>query len=248
MSSLTVFNTEDGLELVVDTVTGEAFATQAGYARMSGLSQQGVNKRTHNLTNKKTAEIYTTQGLRTHNLIPAKVVFEWLMKDKPELALAMGEVGATVYIHKLAGFTFTQPQQTEPPKQITSYEKATTVNSLAASLQMFGIEIDNPRFKQAAKDLVCDILGLNQNPQLTLQPKQDIYLGVAERAEQLGYSVSLTSKYRSSLGKYVKASGLEPIQEKRLCNGTERLINLYLLNEQLDATIKEFMDAKVLAS
>ena len=42
--NLTRFD-NDGIELIIDTQTGEAFSTQAGYTRMSELSQQAVNKR-----------------------------------------------------------------------------------------------------------------------------------------------------------------------------------------------------------
>lgn len=106
MSKLTRYD-NNGIELVIDNETGEAFATQAGYARMSGLSKQAISKRCQgvNQTELKSAEIPTTQGLRMVNLIPSKLVFKWAMKDNLDLALAMGEAGATVYMHQLAGYT-----------------------------------------------------------------------------------------------------------------------------------------------
>lgn len=80
------------------------------------------------------------------------------------------------------------------------------------------------------------------------EAKEEIWLGVSERAEQLGYAVDLVTKNRSQLGKYVAACGLQMVKENRLCNGTQRPINLYLLCDKLDRAITEFMDAKVLAS
>jgi hypothetical protein len=111
MSNLQVFN-NDGIELVIDSETGEAFATQSGYARMSGLSKQAVSKRIQgvNQVDIKTAEIVTDGGLQGVNLIPAKTVFKWLIKDNPELAEKMGEAGATVFIYKLAGYEPNAPQ------------------------------------------------------------------------------------------------------------------------------------------
>lgn len=44
MTNLARFQ-QNGIELVIDTATGAAYATQSGYARMSGLSQQAINKR-----------------------------------------------------------------------------------------------------------------------------------------------------------------------------------------------------------
>ena len=108
MAHLTRFD-NNGIELIIDLDTGEAFATQAGYARMSGLSKQAISKRLQGVNQKeaKTAEIPTSQGLRMVNLIPAKLCFKLAMKDNPELAEAMGEAGATVYIHQLAGYKVT---------------------------------------------------------------------------------------------------------------------------------------------
>lgn len=86
----------DGIELVIDTRTGEAFATQKGYARMSGLTVQGIGQRVKKLVNSdtiKTAEIDTGYGVKLVNLIPAKMIFQWMVKDNPELAMVMGEVG-----------------------------------------------------------------------------------------------------------------------------------------------------------
>lgn len=45
MNALTQYQTESGIELVIDKSTGEAFATQSGYARMAGKTRQAINKR-----------------------------------------------------------------------------------------------------------------------------------------------------------------------------------------------------------
>ena len=72
MNNLTRFD-KDGIELVIDTTTGESFATVSGYARMSGLTQQAISKRykqTHNQDIAKTAKILTVTGIKTVKLIP----------------------------------------------------------------------------------------------------------------------------------------------------------------------------------
>lgn len=107
MSNLTRFQ-NDGIELVIDTQTGEAFATQSGYARMSGLTVRGVGKRFEKLVNSgnlKTDEVDTGYGFKLVNLIPADMVYDWLFADNPPLAKVMGKIGATVYMHQLAGYT-----------------------------------------------------------------------------------------------------------------------------------------------
>ena len=108
MTSLVRFDSE-GIELVINTDNGEAFATQAGYARMSGVSYPTVRKRVERLKSSdifelKTAEIQTPNGLQVVTLLPTKIILQWLAKDNPELAIAMGEAGATMYLHQLAGY------------------------------------------------------------------------------------------------------------------------------------------------
>lgn len=111
MTNLTQFKTDEGIELIIDTQTGEAFASQAGYARMSGVSYPAIRKRVERLSNStgdigeiKTAEIRTEQGIIAVTLLPARLVYKWSLSDNIELAEAMGTVGATVYLHRLAGY------------------------------------------------------------------------------------------------------------------------------------------------
>jgi hypothetical protein len=137
MSSLTVFK-QDGIELVIDTMTGEAFATQAGYCRMSGVEKtalanrlsrgfQGVHK-----NDLKVAEILTDGGLQGVHLISANTVFKWLMKDNPELAEKMGEAGATVYMHQLAGYKV----ESKPVEQATKSDLRTEIEAECSILSI----------------------------------------------------------------------------------------------------------------
>lgn len=61
MESLTRFD-KGGIELIINTATGEAYASQIGYARMSGVNYSTVKKRIERLKGGdintfKTAEI-----------------------------------------------------------------------------------------------------------------------------------------------------------------------------------------------
>ena len=138
--NLTRFD-NDGIELLINTQTGEAFSTQAGYARMSGLSQQAVNKRCrgYNQDELQSFEIDLGHGLQGYNLIPAKLVYRWLIKDCPELGFAMGEAGATVYLHQLAGFNVTSTAiapapQPEPVKAELTPAKLDLLRSAMSSV------------------------------------------------------------------------------------------------------------------
>ena len=65
----------------------------------------------------KTAQIQTPGGLQGARLIPADLIFEWLMGDNPKLALEMGKAGATLYIYKLAGYQV-KASEPEPPNRL----------------------------------------------------------------------------------------------------------------------------------
>jgi hypothetical protein len=119
------------------------------------------------------------------------------------------------------------------------------VVQIVSALEKIGLELNNPRFNQALKDLACDILGFNQN-KLPAVENKEIWCGVAERAEQLGYPVAAVTRFRSPLGKFVKGKGLVSKMEKRLCGGTEREINLYQVCERLDNSIHAYMKTKFL--
>jgi hypothetical protein len=142
-------------------------------------------------------------------------------------------------IRETGSYTVKPAVKTLPPADVR-------IDRLYTALTGFGIELDNPRYSQAIKDLVLDkIIGESR----ALPESTEEWLGVAEKAERMGYAPAMVTKYRSQLGKYVSANSesLECRSERRLCNGTMRPINLYRDCPELEEAITEFMDAKVLA-
>jgi hypothetical protein len=115
------------------------------------------------------------------------------------------------------------------------------VANLIDALKFMGIDHTNPRYHQALQDLTLNILGVNSLP----SADKEVWMGVAERAEELGYPIMLVTKHRSMLGKWVKSHNHDYREEKRLCNGTQRSINVYRVCDELDATIREFMNVKM---
>ena len=241
MNNLTRFD-QGGIELLIDTVTGEAYASQMGYARMSGVNYSTVKKRVERLkggdTNTfKTAKIQTAGGLQEATLLPADLVYDWSFEDNPVLVRAMGKAGATVFMHQLAGFKISSTASiTQKPLQLPPAD--VRVANLISALDRIGFDMENPRFNQGIKDITGDILGLGRS---ALKPAtSETWCGVAERAEQLGYPVGEVSRKRSQLGKWVARGGLLKKQEARLCNGTQRSVNLYLVDDELDSRINDF--------
>ena len=72
----------NGIELVINTQTGESFATISGYARMAGKAKSTISKRLGSLELEE-AEILTATGIKTVDCIPVKIVLDWLTKDNP---------------------------------------------------------------------------------------------------------------------------------------------------------------------
>lgn len=97
---------KDGIELIINTQTGESFASISGYARMSGKAQSTISGRlaTYRDEALKTAEILTTTGLKTVRLISEDLICKWLPKDNPELASQVLKLGVRLFLHTLAGF------------------------------------------------------------------------------------------------------------------------------------------------
>ena len=110
-------------------------------------------------------------------------------------------------------------------------------------IKFFGIDVDNPRVKQGYQDYVNNLL-LHQ-PQLASSSER--WMGVAERAEELGYGrIGADHSIRTRLGKYVGQRQLERRREKRLCNGTNQNIWIYLVCNELDEVIKSYFDVHLL--
>ena len=107
VSSLQRFD-QDGIELIIDTQTGESFASQAGYARMSGVDYSTIRKRVERLgvtlEPLKRSQIDTVDGFRAVTLIPEDLICQWLVKDNLELALKVMQLGVRLFLHTLAGF------------------------------------------------------------------------------------------------------------------------------------------------
>jgi hypothetical protein len=105
--------------------------------------------------------------------------------------------------------------------------------------ELTGSGLKSARYKQGLIDLSANLLEVGGSSQLSIEPDKR-WLGVAERAQELGYPIKLVVDNRSNLGKYVKKFGLESTQEKRLCQGRMCDINIYPVTDELDSVINSY--------
>jgi hypothetical protein len=101
----------------------------------------------------------------------------------------------------------------------------------------------NPRIAQLLVDSrVNRFLG-----QSALPGTAEVWKGAVEIAEELGYKTN--HRNRGSLGKHVKGIvGDLAKEEKRLCNGTNRLISLYPDTEEVRDAVVSFFEEEQQAS
>lgn len=104
--NLQQFN-KDGIEVFVDTTSGETFASIRGYARMSGKPESNIRYRLKKGAQElklKTAQIQTASGVQGAQLLTEDFIAEWLPKDNPEMATQVLKLGVRFFIHAIANF------------------------------------------------------------------------------------------------------------------------------------------------
>ena len=107
---------QDGIEIVIDTETGESFASIRGYARMSGKHESTIRSRLKSarIDSAKTAVIQTGRGNQAARLIPEDLIVEWLPKDNPEMASKLMRLGVRMFMHQMAGYNVTSSAIVSP--------------------------------------------------------------------------------------------------------------------------------------
>lgn len=113
MSNLTRFD-RDGIELVINTQTGESYASVSGYARMAGKDKSTISRRTVAESGVLMAEIQTPGGLQGVALIPESLICQWLPNDNPDMAAKMMRLGVRVFMHEIAGYRVTSKAVAPP--------------------------------------------------------------------------------------------------------------------------------------
>ena len=104
----------NGIEVYVNTATGESFTSINGYARMSGVARSTVRDRVGRKTDAKTIEMPTVKGFRVGRLIDETTIVDWLSKDAPDVLVKFAQVGVRMYLHQLAGYSVVSTAVAKP--------------------------------------------------------------------------------------------------------------------------------------
>lgn len=101
----------DGLELVINTQTGEVFASQRAIGRMADKDEATIRRYVSAAgISPVRAEIPTSSGLRTAALLNEDTIYQIFQRYKPELLIQCAKAGIRLYLHQLAGFRFVPVQ------------------------------------------------------------------------------------------------------------------------------------------
>jgi hypothetical protein len=149
-SALTLkqFEGEDGIEILIDTSTGESFCSVRGYARMANKDHSTILKRNQVVDGEpqKTAKVHTNGGLQVVALITENQIVEWLPKDNPIAATQLLKMGVRMTLHKMAGYSISSTAVNPEPDRFAE---------LRAQAELAIALAGNPGAIEAYKSLFC---------------------------------------------------------------------------------------------
>jgi hypothetical protein len=237
MLNLKAFN-NDGLELIVNTETGECFASIRALARMIDKSSSTVNDyvnggfKTARKMDLKTAEIITPTGLKTARLLNENQILEVVSKYNPTLLIKFAQCGLRVFLHALAGYSI-KSEAVDPVEPNSQQHRQLppirdTIDWLNASDRI--AQLTDPILKSYLTQSLYEDLGAK-----AALPSADIRLApIAVLAREKGYT--LKPGQDSQLGKFAKKH-LEP---KGTAPHGRYEVNIFEDSEQTNSIIEAF--------
>lgn len=108
MINLIAYETETGVEVIINHETGESYLSIMGYSMLSGVPI-GDLFTTLNLSFNDDSvvqleEVKTPHGLRYIKLLPESLIAAWITQDNPDIAAMICLVGVRSYLHFLCDF------------------------------------------------------------------------------------------------------------------------------------------------
>ena len=247
-------------ELRVDAATGVGYCSIRGAARICGVTEQTLSAHfSDSLEPSKMAENLAGKGFEGDSLamfavtgIPDSalaMIVEYYAFDAgryiKEEAKAAFRAFAAIGIRTVIRNVCKHEESVPAESVISPQENLKNLLATREMLEAIGLDVSNPRFAQDFRDLSCRVLGLGQSS--LPEASSEKWLGVVEKAEQLGYKQSLASRFGSALGRDVsKKGGLDCTTEERICNGRSTKIRLYRDCDRLEELVTQYMDSKIL--
>ncbi len=95
----------DGLEFLVDKITGEMFATISAVGRIVERNESTIRRfLTSRKIELKLAQVQTVTGFKTSRILGEELIFEVCQKYKPQLLWLFARIGLRMYLQGLAGY------------------------------------------------------------------------------------------------------------------------------------------------
>jgi hypothetical protein len=231
---------KDGLELVINTETGEAFASISAVARMidkekSTISRyvngelQGVAQMTL-----LSAEINTASGLQGVALLKESQILEVVSRYKPELLIKFAQIGLRMFLHQLAGYEVTSTAVSKPePRRLPPVRDAVEYLDALERLP----NVTDLNLQSLLRDMLEDEMSLIRGKKALTPAKANEFTIVKVRATELGYSLRDISG-GSSLGSYV-AKRVDSAYSRRV---GDFQVKHYLVTDELDDAIHSYFE------
>ena len=114
---LTRYDGEDGIEILINSITGESFCSIRGYARMAGKDKSTIHSRVTGVgeSTAEIAETLTNGGMQGVRLVTEDQITEWLPRDNPAAATLLLKMGVRMALHKMAGYEIKSTAIPETP-------------------------------------------------------------------------------------------------------------------------------------
>lgn len=235
MNSLARYE-NNGIELLINTETGESFATQGMIAKICNQESSTIRYFLNKTGVENTAKLLPVKDSRgveqLSKVYDESVIFDVIANYNPELLKNCAKVGLRVYLHKLAGFEVISTAVTESKALPTAVEYANALIGLES--------LQDSLLKQLIKDSMIDELELQRNCKMLSNKNSKLsYTTVKVRAKQLGFS-ERDIKNGAELGKYVKKR-IKPVLQEMI--GRYPTYH-YEINNELDHAIINFFKSQ----
>lgn len=189
---------QDGLELFISD-SGAVYASQSAMARMLGMQQGHLSSvlKQPILPNCKEKEVGyklklpSASGIREQTLYGVSTIITLASRFNPSLATRFAEMGATVYLYKLAGYEVNP----KVPISTTAASKLSDHDVLKTAYEAMGKLV-------AINTFVADIPGMKAYLELAQNPDSNLVHGmmtIEDMANHLGYDMSNENSRRIGL-------------------------------------------------